>query len=100
MYYPSQNERFGVYYSRRGKMIDIERWNWIINTDDMTCRNEENAVTIQMEKEGEFLRGKLRDMPIELFAKISRYENGEKIIEEIVRTAEEEYSARELAATP
>jgi hypothetical protein len=72
-------------------MIDIKEWTWIVNTDDMTCRNEENDVTIKIEKVGEHLRGMLHNMPIELFAEISEYSNGEKIIEKIVRMAEDNY---------
>lgn len=72
-------------------MIDIKKWNWVVNTEEMTCRNEENKVTIKMEKKGGHLQGKLHDMPMELFATISRYDSGEKIIEKIVKTAEEKY---------
>ena len=71
--------------------MDVNEWNWVVNTNDMTCRNEENNVIIKMERDGDFLRGILHDMPIELFAEISRYENGEKIIERIVKMAEEKY---------
>ena len=71
--------------------MDVSEWNWVINTNDMTCRNLENAVTIKMENDGESLRGTLFDMPIKLFAEISKYADGEKIIERIVKTAEEKY---------
>ena len=71
--------------------MDVNEWNWVVDTNDMTCRNEENNVIIKMEKDGDFLRGTLHDMPMELFAEISRYQNGEKIIEEIVKMAEEKY---------
>ena len=71
--------------------MDVNKWNWVVNTNDMTCRNEENNVIIKMEKDGDFLRGTLHDMPMKLFAEISRYENGEKIIEKIVKMAEEKY---------
>ena len=73
-------------------MINLNGWNWVVNTSDMTCRNVENDVTIKMERVGECLRGKLHDMPMELFAEISEYGNGEKIIEKIVKMAEEEYT--------
>ena len=71
--------------------MDVSGWNWVVDTNDMTCRNEENNVIIKMEKVGDFVRGRLHDMPMELFAEISRYENGEKIIEKIVKKAEEKY---------
>ena len=72
-------------------MINIKDWSWIVNTDDMTCKNIENKVTIKMERVDGSLKAKLQDMPIELFAEISKYNNGEKVIEEIVKMAEEKY---------
>ena len=72
-------------------MIDVSGWNWIIDTDEMICRNVENEVTVKMEREGESIRGMLHDMPIGLLSKIAGYGDGEKIIEKIVKTAEEEY---------
>jgi hypothetical protein len=72
-------------------MIDILGWNWVVDTDEMTCKNVENEVTIKIEKNGGNLKGMIRDMPIGLFSEIAKRRDGEKIIEEIVRTAEEEY---------
>ena len=76
-------------------MINVGEWDWIVNTDDMTCKNTENEVTIKMEMVNGSLKAKLQDMPMELFAEISGYINGEKIIEEIVRTAGEKYQNKE-----
>ena len=72
-------------------MIDLRDWNWVVNTNDMTCTNPENEVTIKMEKIGDNLRGTLHDMPVKLFAELSEYGNGEKMIEKMVKLAEEEY---------
>ena len=72
-------------------MIDVGNWSWIIDTDEMTCRNLENDVTITIKKEGENLRGIIRDMPLDLFSKIAEYDDGERIIEKMVKTAEKEY---------
>ena len=80
-------------------MLDVSGWSWVIDTDEMTCRNVENKVTIKIEKEGENLRGKLQDMPIALFSKIAGYSDGERIIEKIVKTAEEEYLKEEYLKT-
>ena len=71
--------------------MNVNEWNWVVDTNDMTCRNEENDVIIKMEKIGDFVRGRLHDMPMNLFAEISQFEDGEKIIEKIVKTAEEKY---------
>jgi hypothetical protein len=72
-------------------MVDIKEWVWVVNTKDMTCRNVENDVTIKMERTGESFRGTLHDMPLQLFAEISKYSDGEKTIEKIVKQAEEEF---------
>ena len=79
-------------------MIDVENWNWIVNKDDMTCKNMENVVTIKMERVGDNLKGMLHDMPMELFAEISGYSNGEKVIEKIVKMAEEKYISSQTQA--
>jgi len=72
-------------------MIDIGGWSWVVDTDEMTCKNLENDVTISMKKEGENLIGIIRDMPVDLFSKIAELGDGERIIEKIVKTAEKEY---------
>jgi hypothetical protein len=72
-------------------MIDVHEWNWIVDTNKMTCKNEENQVTIAIKKDGTNLKGMLEGMPINLFSEIAGYTGGEKIIQEIVKTAEEEY---------
>ena len=81
-------------------MINVAGWNWIVNTDDMTCKNAENEVIIKMEQVDGSLKAKLHDMPMELFAEISGYSNGEKIIEKIVRMAEEKYLSSQTQANP
>ena len=73
-------------------MIDAEKWTWIIDKNDMTCKNAENNVVVKMYPEDGTVKGKLKDMPIELFGKIAGLESGEKIIMQIVKAAEEEYS--------
>ena len=72
-------------------MIDILGWNWVVETDKMTCKNVENEVTIKIEKTGDNFRGMIRDMPMGLFSEIAKCRDGERIIENIVKTAEEEY---------
>jgi len=72
-------------------MMNILGWNWVVDTDEMTCKNVENAVTIKMKKYGDDFKGIISNMPINLFSEIAKYRDGEKIIEEIVKTAEEEY---------
>jgi len=72
-------------------MMNVNEWDWVINSNDMTCRNVENSVIIKMEKHGDRLRGTLYDMPMTLFAEIAKVKNGEQLIEKIVKRAEEKY---------
>jgi hypothetical protein len=72
-------------------MTNILGWNWVVNIDKMTCKNVENAVTIKIKKKGANFKGMISDMPIDFFFEIAKYVNGERIIEKIVKTAEEEY---------
>ena len=72
-------------------MINVGEWDWIVNKDDMTCKNIENDVTVKIENVDGHLKAMLHYMPMELFAKISGYKNGEKVIEEIVGKAREKY---------
>ena len=46
---------------------------------------------IKIQKDGEIIKGKIHDMPMELFGEISELKNGEKIIEKMVANAEKEF---------
>ena len=76
-------------------MMNVNEWDWVVNSNDMTCRNEKNSVIIKMEKDGDRVRGTLHDMPMALFAEIARNKNGEQIIQRIVKLAEEKYLANQ-----
>ena len=72
-------------------MTDIGKWSWVVDINEMTCKNVENEITIKINKNGETFKGMIRDMPMDLFSRIAGYGDGELIIEKIVKTAEEEY---------
>ena len=72
-------------------MTEINDWVWIVDKNEMSSRNAEHNVTVKMEMKGGAFFGKLNDMPIELFGEIAALEDGEKIIAQIVRAAEEAY---------
>jgi len=72
-------------------MIGIEKWTWIIDKKETICRNAENNISVKMNMEDGVIKGKLQDIPMELFGKIAQLEDGEKIIMQIVKKAEEEY---------
>ena len=57
----------------------------------ITARCAENRVNVIIERVGNVYMGKIRDMPMALFAKIADLQHGERIIEQIVRSAEREF---------
>ena len=72
-------------------MKDVDEWEWKVDKNEMTCSNDDYNVVVKMQKEGEELKGKLQDMPMELFSEISELKNGEKKIEKIVTNAEKAF---------
>ena len=72
-------------------MIDVSHWAWEFDGAEMICRNKVNQVSVKIEKQGESIRGKLLDIPMDLFGIIAEIPNGAKIIAEIVSSAEDEY---------
>jgi len=72
-------------------MKDVDTWTWKVDKNENTITNDDYNVVVKMQKEGERLKGKLLDMPIELLGEISELANGEKIIEKIVTNAEKEF---------
>jgi len=71
-------------------MIGVSEWVWIFDKACMTCRNVENDVVVVLEKGENVFMGKLRDIPMDLFGKIAELEYGERIIADIVNSAERE----------
>ena len=74
-------------------MIDVKKWEWIADKERMICRNAKYNVTVKMIREKDSIKGKIEDMPIELFGKIAELENGENIIRQITESAEKAFSS-------
>ena len=72
-------------------MIDATKWKWVCDKSEMICCNAENNITVKIDRAGKAYNGKLQGIPLELLGKIARLKNGERIIERIVRAAEEEF---------
>ena len=73
-------------------MITITNGEWIADMHTMTCRNIINNIIVVFEKSGETLTGKIRDIPMELFAKWAEEPDGEKHIQKAVMDAEEVFT--------
>ena len=70
-------------------MITITNGEWIADLGTMTCRNIANNIVVAFEKEGKILRGKLKDVPMELFSKWAMEPKGEMKVQKAVMDAEE-----------
>ena len=62
---------------------------WIADLTNMTCRDITNNIVVIFEKAGIGFRGKLKDIPMDLFAKWAAEPHGERRIQSAVMEAEE-----------
>ena len=58
----------------------------------MTCTDYVNKIVVKMEREGRGIKGKLEDIPMELFAEWAKEPDGEKYVINTVMEAEEVFS--------
>ena len=63
--------------------------NWLVDLNNLTCRNTENQIIIAFEKRGPALVGKIKYMPIGLSAEWIVDPNGERYIRNAVIEADE-----------
>ena len=72
-------------------MIEIERWVWKLNMPEMVCLNEENGVVVKIEKKGDSIKGRIKDLSMDLLKKFSEIRNGPLVMKQIVMAAENEF---------
>ena len=70
-------------------MITIASSEWIADVGAMMCRNVSNKIIVGFEKRGKTLNGKIKDIPMELFARWAGEPGGEMKIQKAVMEAEE-----------
>ena len=70
-------------------MTEKTNSEWVPDLDTMTCRNVTNNIVVVFAKEGKSLRAKIKDVPMDLFAKWADDPHGEKYVEKAVSEAEE-----------
>ena len=70
-------------------MITITNGEWIADLGAMTCRNITNKIVVCFEKNGDKISGKVKDVPMDLFAKWAAEPHGERNIQQAVMEAEE-----------
>ena len=67
----------------------ITKEEWIADLVSMTCRNINNKIVVVFEKFGKAINGKIKDIPMDLFAKWAADPHGERNIQKAVMEAEE-----------
>jgi hypothetical protein len=67
----------------------IESGEWIADLGAMTCRNYTWNITVAFEKQGEAIIGKMSDVPGSLIKKCGSSKNGNKVMNKILKEAEE-----------
>ena len=70
-------------------MITIAGGEWIADLGAMTCQNYANKIVVSFEKKGKSITGKLKSIPMALFAKWASEPHGEGKIKKAVMEAEE-----------
>ena len=73
-------------------MITITNGEWIADLGAMTCTDYTNNIVVIFVKEGKSLRGKIKNMPIELFGQWAASPNGVKNVEKVVMEAQEVFT--------
>ena len=69
-------------------MVTIMQEEWIADLGSMTCKNISNKIVVSFKKYGNSIRGKIKYIPIKLFAQWAAEPHGEYRIQEAVLKAE------------
>jgi hypothetical protein len=62
---------------------------WLVDLDNLTCRNTENQLVIEFEKRGQMLMGTIKDIPIRLVQQWTQDPNCEADIRKALVEADE-----------
>jgi len=70
-------------------MLRIIGDEWLVDTEALICRNNLTKIVVGFEKSGKTYVGKIKDMPMELTARLSKMKDGELLLQKAVMDAEE-----------
>jgi hypothetical protein len=62
--------------------------DWIINLEEMTCHNINTGIDVIFEKKGNAFKGKIKDLPDNVFEQWANAENGLSLLKIIITEAE------------
>jgi bifunctional pyridoxal-dependent enzyme with beta-cystathionase and maltose regulon repressor activities len=69
-------------------MVTIVGGEWIADLGTMICRNIITRMVVEFEKSGTGYVGKVKDMPLEIFAQWAKKEHSERLMKKAVAEAE------------
>jgi len=70
-------------------MLRIVDDEWLVDTEALICSNNLTKIVVSFTKSGETYIGKIKDMPMELMARLAKMKNGDKLLQKTVLDAEE-----------
>jgi len=73
-------------------MITIVDDEWVVDTEALICRNILTEIVVRFERSEETYIGKIKDMPLELTARLATMKNGDKLLQKAVLDAEEVFN--------
>jgi len=73
-------------------MIATSNNEWITDVEAMTCRNCVSNIVVVFEAKGDFLIGRIKNMPLGLLKKWASLPNGEAYLKNAVLDAEEVFT--------
>jgi hypothetical protein len=62
--------------------------DWVINLDEMTCHNINTGIDVIFEKKGDAFKGKIKDLPDNIYEQWANTENGVGLLKIILTEAE------------
>jgi len=73
-------------------MLKIVVDEWLVDTEAMLCSNSQTKIVVEFEKNGKTCTGKIKDMPLELTARIAKMKDGDLLLKKTVLDAEEVFT--------
>jgi len=76
-------------FSTEDQMLRIVGDEWLVDIEAMLCSNNLTKIVVGFTKIGKAYTGKIKDMPMELTARLSKMKDGDLLLQKAVMDAEE-----------
>jgi len=70
-------------------MLTIVDDEWLVDTEALICSNNLTKIVVGFSKSGKTYIGKIKDMPLELTARLAKMKDGDLLLKKTVLDAEE-----------